>query len=116
MAAVNGYQHMTTGNDYVRPAVDIDLTAVRSRITDLHAESISLATDLLAVLGPLQRYVTQALDQASGDAARGDMQAATDVDVIELTRTFEHREHAVLEVDCPSAPDAAVLDLSHLSF
>jgi len=96
--------------DFDRPAtaataerdVDIDLAEVRSQIAELHSESISLATDLLAVLGPLQRYVAQAIDSAPATAQ-----------VLELTRTFDDPEQAVLEVN-GDAIDQVVLDLSNI--
>lgn len=101
MTAVQGFDHPGTTAVTDR-RVEIDLAEVRSQIADLHSESISLATDLLAVLGPLQRYVAQAIDQGSSTTQ-----------VVELTRTFDESEQAVLEVTGDDI-DQVVLDLSNI--
>lgn len=107
MAAVN---EQTETAEAPRADIDLDLTDVRSRISDLHIESIGLATDLLSVLGPLQRHVVRAVD--------------LDVDIIELTResgsdtsscTFGHDERAVLELESTDDTNRFALDLSHIA-
>lgn len=59
MVAVN---EQTEAPEAPRADIDLDLTEVRSSITNLRVESISVATDLLAVLGPLPRALERAPD------------------------------------------------------
>ncbi len=58
--------------------IELDLSKVRSRITDLSAQSLGIATDLLAVLSPLHQQVVDVID-----LKRVDEQAASDSGVQE---------------------------------
>lgn len=96
-------------------AIEVDLAKVRSRITDLRAESLSLAAELLAVLGPLERTLERAVQGPNPDMTT----SRTDepIQIIELTRTFEDTQPAVLklsETDASAQP--MVLDLSSTRF
>lgn len=46
---------------------EIDLSLVRSRITDLSMASMNIAADLLEVLAPLHRQVVDVIDLARVD-------------------------------------------------